>query len=591
VERRSRRPRAGAAGTAAREPWPDLLDYLATGSLIAAGVLAALGRERRRQLWRRAFGHRIPRPQGDAADAEVALRLGSDAPGSRLLDLGLRLLGRLLAEQDRTPPTIYAAHLSEYGIDLWIHPPEPDAPAPWTAHDGGRVWRLPAHEGRRLDEGSLAGVAAPYPGLVSLGTDEHGRVLVDLEAAYGLISVIGAHTTEALAALAVELATNRWSDDMRITLVGFGEELTMIAPDRVRCVGTLAEALPELEARAAHLPGPGDVLTGRVAATATDPAWPPHYLLSAIRPDAYEARRLAMLARAGIRTAAGYVIAGAVPYAAWTWEIGEDREVRVDTLGLQVRAQLLPRRHYDAVVDLFRTARREQGDPIPAADVPPPAGPASIEVRILGPIEIVPARPLEEGRAGLVHEMLVYLATHPGGVHPVVLGGILWPRGVQQAVRDATFARVARWLGTDTTGRPHLYTDASGRLRLGPEVQTDWQMFVALTRRARGDGPDQAALLEQALDLVRGPLLADRPEGRYAWLAADDLEYDVTAAVADAALRLCEIRLAQGDPEAAVRAVRAGLLLATDDENLWRALLRAVHATGRFPAGIETGNT
>src|SRR5690606_18823854 len=81
-------PAAGtgdAAGTAAREPWPDLLDYLATGSLIAAGVLAALGRERRRQLWRRAFGHRIPRPQGDAADAEVALRLGSDAPGSRLL--------------------------------------------------------------------------------------------------------------------------------------------------------------------------------------------------------------------------------------------------------------------------------------------------------------------------------------------------------------------------------------------------------------------------------------------------------------------------------------------------------------------------
>ena len=162
----------------------------------------------------------------------------------------------------------------------------------------------------------------------------------------------------------------------------------------------------------------------------------------------------------------------------------------------------------------------------------------------------------------------------------LVLGGILWPRGVQQDVRDATFARVARWLGNDSTGRPHLYTDAAGRLRLGPEVQTDWQMFAALVRRARGDGPAQAELLERALALVRGPLLADRPEGRYAWLAADDLEYDVTAAVADAALRLCEIRLAQGDPEAAVRAVRAGLLLATDDENLWRALLRAVHATG-----------
>jgi len=571
---------AADSADASREPWPDLLDYLATASLVAAGVLAALGRRRREQLWRRAFGHRIARPQGDAADAEMALRLGSDAPGSRMLDLGLRLLGRLLAEEGRTPPTIYAAHLSANGVDLWIHPPDPDAPEPWTAHDGGRVWRLPAHEGRRVNEQTLAGAAAPYPGLVSLGTDETGRVMVDLEAAYGLISITGAHTTAALAALAVELATNRWSDDMRVTLVGFGEDLTMIAPDRVRYVSTLAEALPDLEARAARRPGPDDVLTGRVAAGAADPAWPPHYLLSALRPDPREARRLAMLARDGIRTAAGYVVAGEVPHATWTWAIGEDRRVRVDALGLEVTAQLLPRRHYDAVVDLFRTARHGPGEPLPADDTPLPAGRPSIEVRILGPIEVTSVAPPEEGRADLAHELLVYLATHPGGVHPVVLGGILWPRGVQASVRDATFARVARWLGRDAAGRPHLYADPAGRLRLGPEVQTDWQLFKSLVRRARGGGTAEAVLLERALALVRGPLLGDRPEGRYAWLAADDLEYDVTAAVADAAHRLSEIRLAEGDPDGAVAAVRSGLLLASDDEGLWRALLRAVHATG-----------
>ena len=42
----------------------------------------------------------------------MALRLGSDAPGSRLLDTALRMLGRLLAEQDRRPPTVYAVHLT-----------------------------------------------------------------------------------------------------------------------------------------------------------------------------------------------------------------------------------------------------------------------------------------------------------------------------------------------------------------------------------------------------------------------------------------------------------------------------------------------
>ena len=92
---------------------------------------------------------------------------------------------------------------------------------------------------------------APYPGLVSLGTDASGRVLVDLEAAQGLINIRGSQTTAALAALAVELATNLWSDRMRLTLVGFGHELTAIAPDRVRAVGGLAEVLPELEAAAA----------------------------------------------------------------------------------------------------------------------------------------------------------------------------------------------------------------------------------------------------------------------------------------------------------------------------------------------------
>ncbi|GII82656.1 hypothetical protein Ssi03_06460 [Sphaerisporangium siamense] len=558
----------------------DLIDYLAGGSLAAAGLLAALGRRRREQLWNRAFGYRLPRPRGDAASAEVALRLGSDAPGSRMLDNGLRLLGKLLAEQGRVPPTIYAVHLSARGLDLWIHPPEPDAPEPWESHDGGRTWRLPAHEGRGIDEHALADVPAPYPGLVSLGVTESGRVLVDLEAAHGVIAVTGHRVRDALAALAVELATNRWSDGMRVTLVGFGADLTMIAPDRVRAVGSLAEALPDLESRAEEATASGgEVLTGRVHGRAADPVWPPHFLLSAIAPDPGEAERLARLGRAGARMAAGYVIAGDVPHPTWTWEITEDGKAKIDALGVTVAAQLLPRRHYDAVIDLFRTAGRRDGEPVREEEAQELTTPPSVNVRILGPVEIGPVPPLEEGRAELATEMVVYLAAHPQGVHPVVLGGILWPRGVQAVVRDATIARVADWLGTDAQGRPNLRTDDTGRLRLGAEVRTDWQLFRELVRRSHNDPGARAMLLERALGLVRGPLLNGRPRGRYAWLAADELEYEVTASVADAAHRLCEVRLAHGDAEGAVAAVRAGLLLAADDEGLWRDLLRAAHAT------------
>ncbi|MGP4096172.1 BTAD domain-containing putative transcriptional regulator [Nonomuraea sp. KM90] len=541
----------------------DLTGYLAAASLAAAGLLLVLARRRREQLWRRMFGRRIVRPRDDAAQAEVALRLGGDAPGARVLDVGLRVLGAELAAQRRTPPTVYGAHLSARTLDLWIHPPDADPPAPWTAADGGQIWRLPAHEGRLLpDHGQQGG--APYPGLVSIGTDAGGRVLIDLEAAQGLINVRGPQTTAALAALAVELATNRWSDRMRITLVGFGEELTAIAPGRIRAVGSLAEVLPELEASAAPR---REVLTGRITGSPRGA----HYLLSSVAPTHEEARRLALLAR---HDTAGYVLAGEVPHATWTLEISEDGKARLAELGFEVEAQLLPRRHYRALIDLFRTADRLEGEVIPEAE--PLAGlhPPAVEIRILGPVEIVGLPALEEGRMELATELLVYLSTHVGGVHPVVLGGVLWPRGVQDMVRDATIARVAEWLGPE-----HLLTDEAGRLRLGPDVRTDWALFRELVRRSHGDPTARAVLLEKALGLVRGPLLAARRPGRYAWLAADDLEYDVTAAVADAAHQLCELRLANGQPDAAVAAVRAALLLAPDDEGLWRDLLRATHAT------------
>ncbi|MFG1703442.1 BTAD domain-containing putative transcriptional regulator [Nonomuraea sp. M3C6] len=546
---------------AIQESQGDLLDYLTPASLAAAGLLLVLARRRREQLWRRVFGRRIVRPRDDAARAEVALRLGGDAPGARILDIGLRLLGAQLAAQNRTPPTVYGAHLSARTLDLWIHPSDDDPPEPWMTQDGGQVWRLPAHEGRLLEEQPGG---APYPGLVSIGTDASGRVLIDLEAAQGLINVRGPQTTAALAAISVELATNRWSDRMRITLVGFGEELTAIAPDRIRAVGGLAEVLPELEATAAPR---REVLTGRITGSPRDA----HYLLSSVAPTQEEARRLALLAR---KDTAGYVVAGDIPHATWTLEIGDDGRARIAELGFDVDAQLLPRRHYKALIDLFRTAGRLDGETIPEPEPLEGLHPPAVEIRILGPIEVAGLGPLEEGRLALATELLVYLATHPGGVHPAVLGGVLWPRGVQAMVRDATIARVAEWLGPD-----HLLTDEAGRLRLGPEVRTDWALFRELVRRSHGDPTARAVLLEKALGLVRGPLLTGRQPGRYAWLAADDLEYDVAAGVADAAHQLCEIRLTHGQPDAAVAAIRAALLLATDDEGLWRDLLRATHAT------------
>jgi hypothetical protein len=182
----------------------------------------------------------------------------------------------------------------------------------------------------------------------------------------------------------------------------------------------------------------------------------------------------------------------------------------------------------------------------------------------------------------LVTELVAYLALHPEGVHPTVLAGAVWPRGVTTDVRDAALTRASEWLGADPTGRPRLDTDDAGRLVLSDEVRVDWRVFLALTGRAQRAGrpAEEESCLAQALSLVGGQLLTGRDAGRYAWLAASGLENEVTSRVADAAHRLASLRLSRGEASGAMDVARAGLRLAFADELLWRDLLLAAHATG-----------
>jgi Bacterial transcriptional activator domain len=596
------RPAGGSSASAAGQGWhePVFPAELAAASLLAAGVLAALGRRRREQLWRRAFGRRVVSPSGEAAVAEVALRLGAHEPSVRLLDTGLRHLSSALAAMGASPPTVFAAHLGPENLDLWVAPPDHNPPSPWTAVGDGQVWRLPMTALQRIDPEQMSGALAPFPGLVSIGTDDTGRVLVDLEAAHGLIAITGpgAMVNSALSAIAVELATNRWSDGMQITLVGFGSELTTLAPHRVTSVRTLDEALPALEARAAEVAaamaasGVGSVPVGRSRGIQPE-AWAPHYVIMAVAPTPDEEERLLALAQVRHAAAAGYLVAGDVPGASWTWEVTDEGRLLAAPLGFDVQAQLLPARQHAAMVDLFYAATLDEGVALepPPLDAAPaeqlvPGSAMPVEISLLGRLAVQAPGVIEPDRVGLATEIVVFLAAHPGGVHPNVLTGAIWPRGVTAEVREAALARATEWLGADGIGRPHLATDAGGRLRLGSEVRVDWQVFRALVahadQAAAAGAPDQEAVhLGRALDLVDGLLLDGRDPGRYAWLATDDLEYEVTAQVADAAHRLSWQMLAAGDPESAAEAARAGLRLAFNDELLWRDLLRAAQATGQ----------
>ncbi len=436
--------------------------------------------------------------------------------------------------------------------------------------------------------------------------------MVDLEAAYGLIAVHGPAegVQAALAAIAVELVTNRWSDRMRVTLVGFGEGLELICAERARVSRTLDAALTDLEDRAMAMSdslsaaGLDSVLTGRALGGDPD-AWAPHYLIVGVPPTPEQAQRLVALARVKQRTGIGIVVAGEVAGATWTWELTTEGRLRAGVLGFDVAAQLLPPSQYAAVVALF--AASAAGGDAPLADPGAGAAPAAhlvpsarfpVEVALLGPVSVSAVGPADPDRLALCTEIVAYLAAHPGGVHPNVLSGAIWPRGVPAEVRDAALARVAAWLGSDSAGKPNLVTDSSGRLSLGADVRVDWQVFRGLVARAASSG-DEAGCLERALGLVRGPVAAglvrgpvadcapgrdpvsSGPAGQYGWLATDDFGYEVTALVADSAHRLAALLGASGNPAGAMTAARGGLRLAFDDEELWRDLLRAAHGCGQ----------
>ncbi|MFG2494772.1 BTAD domain-containing putative transcriptional regulator [Streptomyces caniferus] len=584
-------------------PAVGLPEALVAAPLLAAGLLAALGRRRRTALWdaaARAFypgRNRVPVPAGPAADAHDALLIGADPDAVRDLDLALRGLACALTAAGGALPTIYAAWLTDTELHLQLAHTAGQPPAPWSLGQGETFWRLERATVPQLPQEE--GTAAPYPGLVSLGTLDGARLLLNLEAVPGLLSLSGAPTarTAVLSSIAAELATNGWSDRMTVTLVGFGDTLPALAPTRLRHLPDVAALLETMDAETEHrrralsAAGHDTVLTGRTGRTQHAQS-APHLVLLGSEPSPEEAQHLAELAADSGRLGIGYLLATAqsdLPGANWQLEITPEGRLVAPLLGLDLVAQLLPATQHDAVVELFTQATPTDDGPGPAApplavDLAGPTPPA-VYARIIGPYEISGLDAPEADRSALLHEALALLLLHREGVHPRVLASALWPRGVTQDVYDALITRLHTWLGNDPDGTPRLTTDATGRLALTPSVVSDWDVFQTLHHQATmGAGATDPAVREHfltdALALARGPLLANHPEGRYTWLTNEIVDAQLRLLVAESALALATHHQERNHPKAAATALESALGMARTDERLWHELLRAVHATG-----------
>ncbi|HEY3563027.1 MAG TPA: hypothetical protein VGL05_36430 [Kribbella sp.] len=544
-------------------------------TLLAAGLALAL---KRRRGWAQGPG---PKAAGHR-QTEIGLRMASDVPTAQFVDNSLRKLGSDMTQLGRPMPKVVAALVTDRALTLVLDPYEtqPAPPGPWQAIAEGTRWTLRRAYGPNAD----VNAPAPYPTLVTVGQNADGAtVLIDLDTANGIVAFggVGNASRDVVGSLAVELATNLWSEGAHISMVGFGDDLSSLSPTRLSYWVRLDDAMSEVARRteaqvhACQRRNAGSVAEARM--THPDAAlWGAEIIFVSAPPSPEEQDQLNRLA-ADTKRSISVVVVGDVMNSPWRFVVDEKFQAVCRLLGLEVDAHSINPEQFADLVQLFDAAeadardkrRSEQDMPAYEFSTTDLSVAAPVEVDLLGPVEVDARGTIDEGRIALSTEIIAFLASQDYGVHPNVLAGAIWPRGISQELRDAALDHTRRWVGVDA-----MYADESGRWMLNRSVvRVDWDVFRTLAKQATMVD-DPRGPLSTALSLVHGPAWSNLPGGRYSWLAASGIERRMVEAVVDAALRLAEAALNHNDGNLARTALQTGLSFSPASEELWRATLR-----------------
>ena len=239
-------------------PW--LLTGLSGGGAVLAASLLLLLRTRRRSQHRyRRPGRTIavPGPQLTPVEKTITAAGELSAPRITFVDAALRRLAARQTVDQQTMPPLTAIQLSSSTIRLHLSRPF-HLPQPWQNTDD-QCWTVPLNIDLDQLGPHVVDQPAPYPLLVTIGTDDDDQVwLLNMEE-LAVASITGDPTYSADFAryLAAELACNPWSDAVTLDCVGVGGEVTALNPDRVHThpVGTDPAAELLADAIATHRTG------------------------------------------------------------------------------------------------------------------------------------------------------------------------------------------------------------------------------------------------------------------------------------------------------------------------------------------------
>ncbi|GCD97585.1 LysM peptidoglycan-binding domain-containing protein [Embleya hyalina] len=372
---------------------------LALGAVGAAAVLGALLVRRRLQQSVRRDGRRIAMPVPAAADLEQQLRATETPDALDLFDRTLRTLCARMSDTGRTLPLIDSVQLTDRQLELHLAAPSPPLYPFEAVHGDHMHWTCPA-DAELLHTSAAANVPAPYPALAVLGETDDGRqLLVDLESlgVIGLTDGSGEDNLAVLRALAVELLSNVWSDDLCVTVVGFGRELRDVEREgrqQLRYAYSLDEALSRLATWSDEVVGLLDdakLTSPRQARTKgiLPDTWPPEIVLSLEPLTEAHVPHIQRLTNAYPRAAAAIV--APVHSEPWLSGLGVTRlptvpgVVTPSRINTDVHVQRLEDPQYQALVSMFTVSKDLDGVPADEVLIPgqrPEREPESVEVGV-----------------------------------------------------------------------------------------------------------------------------------------------------------------------------------------------------------------
>jgi hypothetical protein len=527
--------------------------------LAAIGLVTALDRRRRRQIGRRSFGGRIPRPEPKSplADLELQLRHYARAGHAFWVCHLAELLGHAAAVAGVTPPDVVGVELVDHGLDVLMTGDSPEPLDPFAPRaDRPGVWHLPFTTDPGVVDEAATSATVPLV-LATVGQGTVGAVLINLSHYRSIHITVSADRVEGiLAAMATELAGTTAPIGTAVVALGFGYGVV----DRLDG-GVVVDDLNEATAW---------TRSDEQAIVLVDSQTTPDQLLDAVR-----GRGNVHLLTAG-------------PVAPEGTELILDPDhPQLDGHRLDpVQPTLVSDDSLEEVQTLFELSEEDPGTPThddgEAGGVLRPRAETSVGEIVIGFLgeptisvgdgdlqDLVAAvSPTAGTKARRVVELIVYLAAHDG---TATRGEWLTDISPDKALSDGyvrNLVLLTRRSLEAITGDPDLlaYDKATQRFSLAERVTTDWKQFESSTSSR------EPVQLRQGLGLVRGVPFGVDPDP---WASAGGLSYVVGDAITDAALTLSELALDDGDPRLAAWAARQGQLANRYDQGLWRILLRA----------------